>query len=119
MSLLHAIEVCLRISNIPPSRFGRDSVRDPRLVHDLRRGRQPGRRMEQRVRTHIEQVLAARAAALQPTPQSIGPQSIAPQSSSRPSTRLSPQSACQSAPQSTIRSIRPLTGGPGAARRTI
>lgn len=57
MSLLHAIEVCLRISNIPPSRFGRDSVRDPRLVHDLRRGRQPGRRMEQRVRQHIEQVL--------------------------------------------------------------
>ena len=62
MSLLHAIEVCLRISNIPPSRFGRDSVRDPRLVHDLRRGRQPGRRMEQRVRSHIAQVLATGAA---------------------------------------------------------
>lgn len=58
MSLLHAIEVCLRISNIPPSRFGRDSVRDPRLVHDLRRGRQPGHRMEQRVRSHIAQLLA-------------------------------------------------------------
>jgi hypothetical protein len=57
MSLLHAIEVCLRVSNIPPSRFGRDSVRDPRLVHDLRRGRQPGRRMEQRVRKHIEQLM--------------------------------------------------------------
>ncbi len=57
MSLLHAIEVCLRISKIPPSRFGRDSVRDPRLVHDLRRGRQPGQRMEQRVRKHIESVL--------------------------------------------------------------
>ncbi|MFN7400075.1 MAG: hypothetical protein ACK5SX_13695 [Sandaracinobacter sp.] len=59
MSLLHAIETCLRISNIPPSRFGRDSVRDPRLVHDLRRGREPGRKMEQRVRSHIEQVLRA------------------------------------------------------------
>lgn len=57
MSLLHAIEVCLRVSNIPPSRFGRDSVRDPRLVHDLRRGRQPGRKIEQRVRTHIDHVL--------------------------------------------------------------
>jgi hypothetical protein len=67
MSLLHAIEVCLRISNIPPSRFGRDSVRDPRLVHDLRRGRQPGRRMEQRVRTHIAQVMAASQAATQQT----------------------------------------------------
>jgi hypothetical protein len=59
MSLLHAIETCLRISNIPPLRFGRDSVRDPRLVHDLRRGREPGRKMEQRVRSHIEQVLRA------------------------------------------------------------
>jgi hypothetical protein len=67
MSLLHAIEVCLRISNIPPSRFGRDSVRDPRLVHDLRRGRQPGRRMEQRVRTHIAQVMAAASSAAQQT----------------------------------------------------
>jgi hypothetical protein len=61
MSLLHAIEVCLRISQIPPSRFGRDSVRDPRLVHDLRRGRQPGRRMEQRVRKHIEQLMQSTA----------------------------------------------------------
>jgi hypothetical protein len=59
MSLLHAIEVCLRVSKIPPSRFGRDSVRDPRLVHDLRRGRQPGRRVEQRVRTHIDALMRA------------------------------------------------------------
>jgi hypothetical protein len=62
MSLLHAIEICLRVSKIPPSRFGRDCVRDPRLVHDLRRGRQPGRRVEQRVRTHIERVMQAAAA---------------------------------------------------------
>jgi hypothetical protein len=61
MSLLHAIEVCLRVSKIPPSRFGRDSVRDPRLVHDLRRGRQPGRRVEQRVRTHIDVLMRAAA----------------------------------------------------------
>jgi hypothetical protein len=58
MSLLHAIEVCLKVTNIPPSRFGRDSVRDPRLVHDLRRGRQPGRRMEVRVREHVAGLLA-------------------------------------------------------------
>ena len=57
MSLLHAIEVCLKYTNIPPSRFGRDSVRDPRLVHDLRRGRQPGRRMEKRVRAHVAGLL--------------------------------------------------------------
>lgn len=58
MSLLHAIEVCLKFTNVPPSRFGRDSVRDPRLVHDLRRGRQPGRRMEKRVRAHMAGLLA-------------------------------------------------------------
>jgi hypothetical protein len=58
MSLLHAIEACLRASDIPPSRFGRDSVQDPRLVHDLRRGRQPGRKVEQRVRTYISHVMS-------------------------------------------------------------
>lgn len=77
MSLLHAIEVCLRISKIPPSRFGRDSVRDPRLVHDLRRGRQPGRRMEQRVRKHIEQLMQSNAAQPVETKQAA---SIAPAS---------------------------------------
>jgi hypothetical protein len=59
MSLLHAIEVCLKLSNVPASRFGRDCVRDPRLVHDMRRGRQPGKRVEQRVRSHIDSLLAA------------------------------------------------------------
>ncbi len=57
MSLIHAIETCLRITAIPPSRFGRDAVRDPRLVHDLRRGRQPGPGMERRVRAHIARVM--------------------------------------------------------------
>ncbi len=54
MSLLFAIETCLKLTKIPPSRFGRESVRDPRLVHDLRRGRQPGERVERRVRSHME-----------------------------------------------------------------
>lgn len=58
MSLLRAIEICLKATEIPPSRFGRDSVRDPRLVHDLRRGRQPGQRMERRVRVHLADVIA-------------------------------------------------------------
>ena len=39
MSLLRTIEICLNATNVPPSRFGRDSVHDPRLVHDLRRVR--------------------------------------------------------------------------------
>ena len=59
MSLLHAIETCLKLTEVPPSRFGRESVKDPRLVHDLRRGRQPGPAMERRVRLHIAERLAA------------------------------------------------------------
>jgi hypothetical protein len=59
MSLLHAIETCLRLTQLPPSRFGRESVKDPRLVHDLRRGRQPGPAMERRVRIHIAATIAA------------------------------------------------------------
>jgi hypothetical protein len=58
MSLLYAIETCLRRTNLPPSRFGREAVRDPRLVHDLRRGRSPGPDMERRVRAYIETLLA-------------------------------------------------------------
>lgn len=58
MSLLYAIEACLKVTNQPPSRFGRESVRDPRLVHDLRRGRQPGPSMERRVRAYIERSMA-------------------------------------------------------------
>jgi hypothetical protein len=57
MSLLHAIETCLRTCQLPPSRFGRNAIRDPRLVHDLRRGRQPGPAMERRVLAYIDQLL--------------------------------------------------------------
>jgi hypothetical protein len=32
-----------------PTRFGRNSVRDPRLVFDMRNGREPGPRMVKRV----------------------------------------------------------------------
>ena len=47
--LLHMIERFLREHEIPATRFGRDCVRDPRLVHDLRRGREPGDRVKRRV----------------------------------------------------------------------
>ena len=59
MSLLAEIETCLRLTNVPPSRFGRESVKDPRLVHDLRRGRQPGPAMERRVRAYVETRLSS------------------------------------------------------------
>ena len=58
MTLLHTIEHCLRTYRIPPSRFGRDAAGDPRLVFDLRRGREPRPATEARVRA----VIAARAA---------------------------------------------------------
>ncbi|MDX3910728.1 MAG: hypothetical protein QHC67_13055 [Sphingobium sp.] len=49
MHLLRRIEVFIREHDIPPTRFGRESVRDPRLVLDMRNGREPGQRMKSRV----------------------------------------------------------------------
>jgi len=42
-SLLQRIEAFLKESAMPASVFGRGAVRDPRLVSDLRGGREPGR----------------------------------------------------------------------------
>jgi len=39
--LLPQVERYLRRSGMPPSRFGREAVGDPRFVHDLRLGREP------------------------------------------------------------------------------
>lgn len=41
MHLLRRIEVYLRRTATPPTRFGREAVHDPRFVFDLRNGRQP------------------------------------------------------------------------------
>lgn len=48
-SLLQRIEAFLAESEIPPSVFGRAAVHDPRLVADLRGGREPGRRLTRRL----------------------------------------------------------------------
>ena len=53
MHLLSKIDRYLKSSGVPPTRFGRDAVRDPRLVHDLRRGRQPGAAISKRVLAYI------------------------------------------------------------------
>ena len=53
MHLLWTIEKHLRRTGTPPSRFGRMAINDPRLVNDLRNGRQPGLRTERRVRAYI------------------------------------------------------------------
>lgn len=52
--LLRRIERYLRASNMPPTRFGRETVRDPRFVFDLRSGREPRPETEQRVRTWLD-----------------------------------------------------------------
>lgn len=47
--LLRSIEKFLRDQNVAPTRFGRECVRDPRLVFDLRQGREPGDRVRRRI----------------------------------------------------------------------
>ena len=49
MSLLRRIERYLRASDMPPTRFGRETVRDPRFVFDLRSGREPRVETERKV----------------------------------------------------------------------
>jgi hypothetical protein len=52
--LLTKVETYLRRTGMPPTRFGREAVRDPRFVHDLRRGRTVGDRLLRRVMTYID-----------------------------------------------------------------
>lgn len=53
MTLLTKIEIFMRTHRLPPTRFGREAVNDPRLVFDLRRGRAMGRRMRGRVEAYL------------------------------------------------------------------
>jgi hypothetical protein len=47
--LIRKIEVFLRHTKMPATKFGRLAARDPRFVLDLRNGRTPRERMERRV----------------------------------------------------------------------
>lgn len=62
MHLLRRIERHLRRHDIPPTRFGREAVRDPRLVHDLRNGREPGGRLIARVVRYMDGIDAGAGA---------------------------------------------------------
>lgn len=53
MSVLREIERYLRDSKMPETRFGRMSVNDPRLVRDLRNGREAGRHVVARIEAFI------------------------------------------------------------------
>ncbi len=55
MSVLRKIECYLKETATPPTRFGRLAVNDPRLVGDLRNGRQPGRRLVARIEAFLAQ----------------------------------------------------------------
>ncbi|OYW86210.1 MAG: hypothetical protein B7Z20_07755 [Sphingobium sp. 32-64-5] len=49
MAILRKIEHFLRDTGMAPTRFGRDAVRDPRLVFDMRNGREASPRMIRRL----------------------------------------------------------------------
>lgn len=53
MELLEQIETYLVRTKTPPSKFGRMAVGDPRFVEDLRSGRRPRRRTQERVKLYI------------------------------------------------------------------
>lgn len=55
MSLLVRIDRYLRRTGTSPSTFGRRAVNDPRLVHDLRRGRRPGTHICERVNALLQE----------------------------------------------------------------
>ena len=54
MHLLREVEIFLRTTNVPPARFGRQVMGDPRFVFDLRRGREPRPRTVARIRRFLE-----------------------------------------------------------------
>ena len=47
--LIRKIEVFLRHTRMPPTRFGRLAAHDPRFVFDLRNGREPRAGTERRI----------------------------------------------------------------------
>jgi 2,4-dienoyl-CoA reductase-like NADH-dependent reductase (Old Yellow Enzyme family) len=53
MTLLRRIEAFLRSTDTPATRFGREAVRDPRFVFDLRLGREPRPETEAKVRAFL------------------------------------------------------------------
>ncbi len=61
--LQRRIELFLRRSGMPPARFGRNVLRDPQLVFDLRRGREPRPATAQRISAYLDEQEAILEAA--------------------------------------------------------
>ncbi|MFA5989958.1 MAG: hypothetical protein WC803_10180 [Sphingomonas sp.] len=58
MSVLREVERYLTRTKMAPTRFGRNVVNDPRLVLDMRNGREPRARTTARIRAFIAQNIA-------------------------------------------------------------
>lgn len=53
MTLLQRIEAHIRRHQVTATRIGREALRDPNFVADLRRGREPGAKTVARVLTYL------------------------------------------------------------------
>ncbi|WOE74719.1 hypothetical protein RB602_12820 [Parasphingorhabdus sp. SCSIO 66989] len=49
MTVLRTVERFLRRHDMPRTKFGRLAARDPRLVDDMRNGREPRKAMRERI----------------------------------------------------------------------
>ncbi len=56
MQLLRDVEIYLRSSKVPPARFGREALGDPRFVFDLRNGREPRPATATRVADYLDRM---------------------------------------------------------------
>ncbi len=55
MAVLRKVEKFLRRSDMPETKFGRLAINDPRLVRDLRNGRELRARTEARIEAFLAQ----------------------------------------------------------------
>lgn len=53
-TLLRRVVAFLRETDMPPSQFGREAMRDPKFVFDLRNGRSPGRKVVERADSYMQ-----------------------------------------------------------------
>lgn len=60
MNLLHRIGIACVSSGVTVSAFGRTAVNDPRLVSDLRRGREPRGKTLRRIESTLAMMEAGR-----------------------------------------------------------
>ena len=52
--ILRDVEKFLKNSSMPAAKFGREAVKDPRFVFDLRKGREPRARTIEKIRAFLE-----------------------------------------------------------------